>query len=94
VIVFGIWAVVTDALETVSAIRLRREIEGGWLLGAGGVLSIVFGLILLARPQFGAVTTTYVLGTSGILFGLILNLLGVRPRGPRTVSPSSQSGVS
>ena len=83
VVVIGIWAVVTGALEILSAIRLRQEIEGEWLLGLGGVLSIIFGLILVARPQFGAVTTTYVLGTYGIIFGLILILLGVRLRGLR-----------
>jgi uncharacterized membrane protein HdeD (DUF308 family) len=81
VLVIGIWAAATGILEVLSAVRLRREIEEEWLLGAGGLLSIVFGVIILARPQFGEVATTYVLGTYGILFGLILIVLGIRLRG-------------
>ncbi len=81
VLVVGLWAVVTGALELVSAVRLRREIENEWLLGIGGLLSIGLGVILIARPQFGQVTTTYVLGTYGIIFGVVLVLLGFRLRG-------------
>jgi uncharacterized membrane protein HdeD (DUF308 family) len=38
-------------------------------------------VLLIARPQFGQVTTTYVLGTYGIIFGIVLVLLGFRLRG-------------
>jgi uncharacterized membrane protein HdeD (DUF308 family) len=86
VLVVGIWAVVTGALEIVSAVRLRKEIENEWLLGIGGALSVGLGVILIARPQFGQVTTTYVLGTYGIIFGIVLVLLGLRLRGLRETS--------
>ena len=81
VLVIGLWAVVTGLLEVLSAIRLRREIADEWLLALGGLLSVVLGAILIARPRFGQVTTTYVLGTYGIVFGGILVLLGLRLRG-------------
>jgi uncharacterized membrane protein HdeD (DUF308 family) len=81
VLVIGVWAVVTGALELASAVRLREEIENEWLLGIGGVLSVGLGVLLIARPQFGQVTTTYVLGTYGIIFGIVLVLLGFRLRG-------------
>jgi uncharacterized membrane protein HdeD (DUF308 family) len=89
VIVIGIWAVVTGALEMVSSVRLRREIDDEWLLGFGGLLSIVLGVILVARPRFGEVTTTYVLGTYGIVFGAMLILLGLRLRRVPVESVSS-----
>ena len=81
VIVIGLWAIVTGILEIVSAVRLRQEIEDELLLAIGGVLSVVLGAILLARPRFGEVVTTYVLGTYGIIFGVVLVLLGFRLRG-------------
>ena len=81
VLLIGIWAVATGALELISAVRLRKEIANEWLLGIGGALSIGLGLLLVARPQFGKVTTTYVLGTYGIIFGAVLVLLGFRLRG-------------
>ncbi|MBA2596556.1 MAG: DUF308 domain-containing protein [Chloroflexota bacterium] len=81
VLVVGLWAIVTGVLEIISAIRLRQEIADEWLLGIGGALSIILGALLIARPQFGQVTTTYILGTYGIIFGAVLVMLGLRLRG-------------
>ena len=80
VLVIGLWAAVTGVLEVLAAICLRREIAGEWLLAFGGLLSVVLGTVLIARPQFGQVTTSYVLGTYGIVFGGVLVLLGFRLR--------------
>jgi uncharacterized membrane protein HdeD (DUF308 family) len=81
VIVIGVWAVATGVLEIASAVRLREEIEDEILLAIGGAVSVVLGVALLARPRFGEVITTYLLGTYGIVFGVILVLLGLRLRG-------------
>jgi uncharacterized membrane protein HdeD (DUF308 family) len=81
VLLIGLWAAATGIVEIVSAVRLRREIEDEWLLGLSGVLSVILGVILIVRPQFGQVTTTYVLGTYGLLFGVVLVVLGLRLRG-------------
>ena len=80
VLVIGLWAVATGIVEIVSSVRLRREIADEWLLGLGGVLSVILGAILIMRPQFGQVTTTYVLGTYGLIFGVVLVVLGLRFR--------------
>jgi uncharacterized membrane protein HdeD (DUF308 family) len=81
VLVVGLWAIASGVLEIVSAIRLRQEIADEWLLGIGGTLSLLLGVVLVLWPRFGQVTTTYVLGTYGIVFGLLLILLGLRLRG-------------
>jgi uncharacterized membrane protein HdeD (DUF308 family) len=81
VLVIGLWAAASGLVEIGSAIRLRREIADEWLLGLGGASSVILGVILIVRPQFGQVTTTYVLGTYGLVFGVILVMLGFRLRG-------------
>jgi Short repeat of unknown function (DUF308) len=47
------WAIATWVLQIVGAIRLRKEIDNEWLLIASGVLSVVFGLILVVQPGTG-----------------------------------------
>ncbi|WP_072393960.1 HdeD family acid-resistance protein [Hyphomicrobium sp. CS1GBMeth3] len=66
------WAIVTGIFQIVGAIRLRHEIEGEWLLIASGVLSVVFGLLLVAWPGAGALAMILVIGSFAIMYGILL----------------------
>ena len=74
------WAIATGILQIVGAIRLRKEIDNEWLLIAGGVLSVLFGLILVAQPGTGALALLYVIGFYAILNGILLVGLSLRLR--------------
>lgn len=74
------WALITGIFEIAAAFRLRKVISGEWFLGLSGVVSIVFGLLLLGRPGFGAVALVWVLGVYAILFGILLLFLGFKMR--------------
>ncbi|MDB4934857.1 MAG: hypothetical protein JWP87_1829, partial [Labilithrix sp.] len=43
-----------------------------------GVLSIVFGVLLIAFPGTGALAVVWLIGTYAIVFGVLLVSLGVR----------------
>jgi len=78
VYVIAAWAVLTGILEIGAAIRLRRHIEGEWLLGAFGLLSVLFGLAIAAMPGLGALTIALWIGAYAFVSGIVLTMLGIR----------------
>jgi uncharacterized membrane protein HdeD (DUF308 family) len=81
--VIAFWAIVIGAMELMVAIRLRKEIQGEFFLALGGVLSIVLGAFLIARPGAGALAVTWMIAAYAIVFGVTLIALGVRLKGLR-----------
>jgi uncharacterized membrane protein HdeD (DUF308 family) len=81
--VIAFWAIVVGLMEIMIAIRLRKEIKGEMFLALSGALSIVFGLLLIARPGAGALALTWMIGGYAIGFGLILLALSFRLKGLR-----------
>lgn len=74
------WSIVTGVLEIAASIRMRREIQGEWLLGLGGVGSIAFGLFASVFPGSGALTLIWLIGSYAIFFGVLLIALAFRLR--------------
>ena len=83
--VIAAWAVVTGILEIMAAIRLREEIRNEWLLGLGGLASVLFGVFLFVSPGAGALAVLWLIGAYAIFFGVVLVGLAFRLRaaGPR-----------
>jgi uncharacterized membrane protein HdeD (DUF308 family) len=77
----AIWAIATGVLEIATAIRLRREIEGEWLMILSGLLSVVFGVVLVARPVGGALALLWLIAVFAIAFGVVLVILAFKARG-------------
>jgi uncharacterized membrane protein HdeD (DUF308 family) len=80
VYVVGFWAIVTGLLEVVAAIRLRDVISGEWMMALSGALSVLFGVLVVAQPNSGAIALVYLFGFYAILAGLSQLGLGFRLR--------------
>jgi uncharacterized membrane protein HdeD (DUF308 family) len=76
--VIAAWALITGGAEIATAIRLRKLIEGEWMLGLAGVLSIVFGVLLLRNPGPGALAVVWLIGAYAVVFGALLIGVGAR----------------
>ncbi len=80
VLLVAFWAMVTGVLEIIAAVSLRNEIQGEWLLGLSGILSILFSVVLFVNPGIGAVTLIWLIGIYAIVFGVAMIFLGLRLR--------------
>jgi uncharacterized membrane protein HdeD (DUF308 family) len=77
---FALWALITGIVEIVAAIRLRREIEGEWLLGLTGVVSVLLGLYAAVFPGLGLLGLIWAIGVYAIIIGAMLLMLAFRLR--------------
>src|SRR5215469_5966058 len=78
------WNLATGVLEIAGALRLRKQVRGEFWLLLGGLCSIVFAVILMARPAAGALALIWVIGLYALLFGFSLLALGFRLRGVKS----------
>ncbi|MFN4142312.1 HdeD family acid-resistance protein [Aestuariivirga sp.] len=79
-LLIGAWAIVSGVFEILGAIRLRKEIDNEWMLILHGVITVLFGALLIAMPGPGALAMIWVIGAYAIVGGIILVILSFRLR--------------
>ncbi len=78
------WAIVTGAAQVVIAVALRKTIDGEWVLGLAGIISVVFGIFLVlmaAQPGGAARALVGVIAAYALVLGTALVVLAFRVRG-------------
>lgn len=83
-VVIALWAIVNGIGQIGAAIRLRREIEGEWLLAVAGLFSILLGVAILVVmatvPGASLASVGLIIGFWALLAGVALIALGFRLR--------------
>lgn len=77
-LIIAAWAIVRGIIEIAAAIQLRRVIANEWALILGGICSIIFGIILFARPTVGALAVIWIIGAYAWIIGIFLIILSFR----------------
>ena len=72
------WAIVTGVLAIYIAIHLRKELTGEWVLVLAGVLSAIFGAMLIARPGAGALAVVFLIAGYALAFGVLMLMLAFK----------------
>jgi uncharacterized membrane protein HdeD (DUF308 family) len=80
VVLMGANALFTGALDIAIAVRLRKTIKGEWLLVLAGILSIVFGTLVLIFPGAGALALVWMVSFYSTFTGVLLLALAFRMR--------------
>jgi uncharacterized membrane protein HdeD (DUF308 family) len=75
IIVLAIQGIIMGVIQLVQAFR-----GDGWGIGILGIISIFFGLVLLASPMMAATALPFVLGLGGIAGGIVAIFMAFQRR--------------
>ena len=73
-------AIVNGVFGIVAAIRLRKQVEGEWILLLAGIVSVLFGVLVAIMPGAGALAIVWWIGAYAIVHGVLLVALGFKLR--------------
>jgi uncharacterized membrane protein HdeD (DUF308 family) len=73
------WAVISGLFLIFAAINSVAR-SGRWLIGLGGLVSVVWGVALLVWPIAGALTMVLWVGAYALVFGITFIILAFRMR--------------
>jgi uncharacterized membrane protein HdeD (DUF308 family) len=74
------WAIATGVFQVIGAIRLRNEIDNEWYLILSGIVSVLFGVAMMASPGAGALALVWVIGIYAVFMGAMFVALAFRLR--------------
>jgi uncharacterized membrane protein HdeD (DUF308 family) len=79
VLLLAAWAIVSGALLVGAALRVHQT-HGRWPMALAGIVSVIWGVLLVVWPIIGAVVLTWWLGAYAIVFGVLLLVFAFRLR--------------
>ena len=80
VYLIAIWALVHGISEIYNALKLRKDMAGEWMPILIGIVSTIFGVVLLARPRPAAAAVTWLVGLFALIMGVLWLILAFRAR--------------
>ncbi|MEO8446537.1 MAG: DUF308 domain-containing protein [bacterium] len=75
------WAIIGGIMQIINAVKLRKEISNEWLGILNGLITLVFGIIVLLNIMQGAQALVMIFGIFAIISGLLLVGLAFRVKG-------------
>ncbi|MFB6198190.1 MAG: HdeD family acid-resistance protein [Halobacteriaceae archaeon] len=88
------WAVVTGVIEVYTAIQVRKQITDELWLGVSGLVSVLFGILLVVMPGAGALAVIWLIAAYAIVFGVTLLGLAWRMREHHSETQPGEIGQS
>jgi uncharacterized membrane protein HdeD (DUF308 family) len=80
ILVIGAWNIWIGILQIMAAIVLRREIDDEWWQALYGVVSILFGILIIVNWWLAALSMAILIGVAAVVTGILLVMLGLKVR--------------
>ncbi|HEY0181134.1 MAG TPA: DUF308 domain-containing protein [Dokdonella sp.] len=80
ILLLAAWLLVAGVYRVVFAIRVRRHVEGEWLIALSGVLAIALGLMFAAFPLAALVAAAIWIGVGALFYGALQIVAGLNLR--------------
>jgi uncharacterized membrane protein HdeD (DUF308 family) len=77
VFLVGTWAILSGGLMLRASLSLELD-QGRWGLELGGLVSAIYGVLLIVAPFIGALVLTWWLGAYAIVFGVALIAVAIK----------------
>jgi uncharacterized membrane protein HdeD (DUF308 family) len=68
----AVWAIIIGVLQLFAAVRMRDVVNNEWWLILSGLISIAFGVVLIAWPGTGALAVVWTIAWYAVFFGCML----------------------
>jgi uncharacterized membrane protein HdeD (DUF308 family) len=94
VLVVGIWAFVGGVFEIFAAFQSGQTAGTRALFIVAGLVSILFGVVLLAHPNVGAVTLALLFGLFTLIYGFSQITMGIELRHAGKTVDSAMKNVA
>jgi uncharacterized membrane protein HdeD (DUF308 family) len=76
----GSWIFLVGCLKVAAALSLKKIVRGWPFILTIGILSVIFGLLLLYGPLAKASSITFLIGTFGLIMGSLYVVDALRYR--------------
>lgn len=79
ILFIGVWAIFMGASQVISFFTVSSA--GKWIFLFSGIISMIFGILLILNPLFGAVSLTMLIGIFVLFYGVFAIILSLKIKG-------------
>lgn len=77
VAIISAWAILAGTMQLWAASRLRKAVDGGWILALDGAGAALFGVALVVWPRLEMVALVWLIGWFAALLGSLFLAMGL-----------------
>jgi uncharacterized membrane protein HdeD (DUF308 family) len=81
--IIAFWAIFAGVMQIAAAIRLRKEVQGEWVMILSGICTVALGALLMLYPGAGAVSIAWLIASFAAAWGILLVIVALKLKGRR-----------